>query len=258
MIRKLFEIADHRELLQTFVVKELIARYQASAVGYIWVLLNPFLMMILFTLVYSVFLRIQVENYALFFISAMLPWNYFINCLSQGTSSLAGNTHFINKFYCPREMFSIKVVLSHTFVLLNSFVALIPLILYFKGTLSWTLLLLPAVIFIHILFTTGLVFLLCILHVFYRDITHLLEFALVFWYFLTPVFYPVSMVPEEYQHWFNWNPMHIIISLYRDILYQGTPPSWSNFGTATAISLGTLIVGWHVFSHYEGRAIKEL
>lgn len=258
MIKKFIEIAGYRELLQTFVIKELLARYQASVVGYVWVLLNPFLMMILFTLVYSVFLRIQVENYALFFICAMLPWNYFISCLSQGASSLVAHTHFINKFYCPREMFSIKVVLSHTFVLLNSFLALIPLILYFKGTLGWSFLFLPVVILIHIMFTIGLILMLSILHVFYRDITHLLEFALVFWYFLTPVFYPLSMVPEKYHHLFNWNPMHIIISLYRDILYQGTFPNWNNFGTASAISLGTLIVGWHVFSHYEGKAIKEL
>lgn len=258
MIKKFLEITGYRELLQTFVIKELLARYQASVVGYVWVLLNPFLMMLLFTLVYSVFLRIQVENYALFFISAMLPWNYFIGCLSQGTSSLVAHTHFINKFYCPREMFSLKVVLSHTFVLVNSFVALIPLILYFKGTLGWPILFLPVVMLIHILFTVGLVFMLSIMHVFYRDVTHLLEFILVFWYFLTPVFYPVSMVPEKYQHWFNWNPMHIIISLYRDILYQGKLPNWSSFGTATALGFGTLIAGWHVFSHFEGRAIKEL
>lgn len=258
MIKKIIEIVEHRELLQTFVAKELIARYHASVMGYLWVLLNPFLMMLLFTLVYAVFLRIQVENYALFFVCAMLPWNFFINCLMQGTSSLVSHTHFINKFYCPREMFSIKVVLSHAFVLINSFLALIPLILYFKGSLGWPILFLPVVIFIHILFTIGLVLMLSILHVFYRDVTHLLEFATVFWYFLTPVFYPLSMVPEKYHSWFNWNPMHIIISLYRDILYRGIFPDWKHIGIATTISLGTLLLGWKVFLHYEGVVVKEL
>ncbi|MBI4384073.1 MAG: ABC transporter permease [Nitrospinae bacterium] len=258
MIKKFLEILEYRELLQTLATKELIARYHASALGYLWVLLNPFLMMLLFTLVFSVFLRIQVENYALFFICAMLPWNFFANSLNQGSSSLVGNTHFILKFYCPRELFPLKVVLAHAFVLLNGFVALVPVILYFKGSLSWAILLVPVVVFFHVLFAAGLTLMLSTLHVFFRDVTHLLEFFTVVWYFLTPVFYPLSMVPETLQPLFRLNPMYVIISLYRDILYLGVVPGLESFLAAAAIGLGTLIVGWKTFLAFEHAVVKEL
>ena len=202
MREKFFELVKYRELMQSLVSKNLQTRYHGSALGCLWSLLNQFLIMALYTVVFSFFLRIQVEHYPLFLISTMVPWTFFASSLQQGTQSLVGHGEFIKKMYCPRELFPLSVVVTNSVVLLLGLAAAIPFILYFKGGIGFSILLLPVAIFIHLVFIVGLVLTSSCLHVFYRDVGHILDFLLVFWFYLTPIVYPLSLVPEQLRIFF--------------------------------------------------------
>ena len=258
MKEKFFEILKYRELVEALVWKNIKVRYQGSVLGYFWSFLSPFLTMGLFTLIFSYFLRIKIENYPLFLISAIVPWSFFSSSLLQGSQSLVTNCDFIKKMYCPREIFPLSLILTNALILLVGLLAVIPFMLYFKGSLSVVFFMLPIVVFIHFLFILGLALILACLHVFYRDVNHILDFLLMFWFYLTPVVYPLSMVPEKLHIFFYLNPMFHILSLYRDILYKGTMPSFWLFISSLAIGTIVLTFGWKVFSSLEQLAAKEL
>lgn len=258
MIAKLIEICRRRELIWSLVGKDLKIRYHGSVLGYLWSLLNPFLMMIVFTLVFSIFMRIQMENYALFLISALLPWTFFSNSLLAGSLSIVGNGHFLQKFYCPRELFPITVILSNAVILLLSFIPFFLFMYYMTGGFGWSLLALPLVVGIHLLFTLGLAFALSSLYVYFRDVKHLLEFIMMVWFYVTPVIYPASMIPEKYRLLLTLNPVVPIIGLYRDVFYRLTFPSLENLAVAGGLALASLFAGWTIFRSLEKNFVKEL
>ncbi|MBI5428817.1 MAG: ABC transporter permease [Nitrospinae bacterium] len=258
MLDKFLEITAHWELIKSLVAKDLKVRYHGTIFGYFWSLINPFLMMLIYTLVFSVFLRIKMEHYALFLISALLPWTFFSNSMLTGTTAIVGNRHFLQKFYCPRELFPFAVILSNMTILVLSFLPFLAFLLYWKGAIGWSIIALPGVVFLHMIFTLGLVLILSSLYVFYRDIRHLLEFLMMIWFYMTPVIYPLSMVPEKFKFLFYFNPIVPIISLYRDILYSLVFPSLDQLLLTAAWSFATLLIGWKVFLTLEKPFIKEL
>tara|TARA_B100000686_G_scaffold345330_1_gene429727 strand:+ start:1313 stop:2089 length:777 start_codon:yes stop_codon:yes gene_type:complete len=258
MKNKFLEILKYRELIGSLVWKNVKVRYHGSVLGYFWSFLSPFLTMGLFTLIFSYFLRIQVDDYSLFLISAIVPWSFFSSSLLQGAQSLVTHSEFIKKMYCPREIFPLSLILTNAVILVAGLIAIIPFILYSRGSVSVAYLILPAVIFIHFLFIFGLTLTLSCLHVFYRDVGHILDFLLMFWFYLTPVIYPLSMVPEKFHVFFFLNPMFHILSLYRDILYGGIMPSPGLLVSSLLIGISVLMGGWKVFSSLEQLAAKEL
>lgn len=258
MREKLAEILKYRELVESLVWKNIKVRYHGSALGYFWSFLSPFLTMGLFTLVFSYFLRVKIDHYPLFLISAMVPWSFFASSLLQGTHSLVSHGEFIKKMYCPREIFPLSLIFTNSVILFIGLVAVIPFMLYFKGTLSAAMLLLPVVIFIHFLFILGLALVFSCLHVFYRDVGHILDFLIMIWFYLTPVIYPLSMVPEKWRMFFYLNPMFHILSLYRAILYDGVMPAAGFLLSSLGFALAALAIGWKVFRTLEQMVAKEL
>ena len=148
---KFIEIIRYRELIESLVWKNIKVRYHGSSCGYFWSFLSPFLMMGLFTLIFSYFLRIKIEHYPLFLISAIIPWSFFSASLMQGTQSLVSHTEFIKKMYCPREIFPLSLILTNAVILFTSLLAAIPFILYFRGSIGISFLMLPFVVFNHFL-----------------------------------------------------------------------------------------------------------
>ncbi len=256
--KKLLEILKYRELVETLVWKNIKVRYHGSALGYFWSFLSPFLMMGLFTMIFSYFLRVKIEHYPLFLVSAIVPWSFFSSSLLQGANSIVSHTEFIKKMYCPREIFPLSQILTNAVILFVGLLAVIPFMLYFKGTVGVSFLMLPVVIFIHFLFILGLTLIFCCLNVFYRDVGYILDFVLLFWFYLTPVLYPLSMVPETFKIFFYLNPMLHIISLYRDILYVGIFPSIGFLLSSLIIGIVVLVAGWRIFRTLEQLVAKEL
>lgn len=255
---------SYRELLFSLTKKELKVKYRGSALGFFWSLLNPILTMLVYSFVFSMVLRAGIEQFAIFLICALLPFNFLSNSVNYGASSIIGNSNLVNKIYFPREIIPLSIVLANLVNFLLELVALF-IVLGIMGYKFYLFLyLLPVVIFIQFFLVVGMTLLVSALNVFFRDLQHLITIVMMVWFFGTPIIYPLSMVPEGYQFFIKLNPMTIYAAYYRNIFYYVKYPESAGFPSApeTLIALGiTLLIffiGYFVFKKLEYRFAEEI
>ncbi|MGI8422720.1 MAG: ABC transporter permease [Chloroflexota bacterium] len=254
MISVARELWSYRDLLLSLVRRDLAVRYRRSALGFFWSFLNPLLMMLVFTIVFQVVRPLSVRNYALFVLTGLLAWNFLAGSLSGAVRSITGNANLIDKVYFPREMLPLSVVLSNLVNFILSLAVFIPLALLMGAQLSaWTLTL-PLIILVQLILVTGLALLLAAVNVYYRDAELILDVGLTGWFFLTPIFYELELLPKQifglsFDVWrlvYTVNPMATLVTDYRYVLLYEYPVI-----RHTLISLVTglvlLAVGWAVF-----------
>jgi len=261
-IKKLF---SYRELLYSLTRKELKVKYRGSVLGFFWSLLNPILTMLVYSFVFRILSRGDVKEFAIFLICALLPFNFLQNSVNQGTGSIISNSNLVNKIYFPREILPLSIVFSN---LINYFLELIALfaVLAFLGYRFYLFLyILPVLIFIQIFLVIGMTLLVSALNVFFRDLQHLITIVMMVWFFGTPIIYPLSMVPEQYQVYMKFiNPMTIYASYYRNIFYYVKYPEGAGFPslletiTALGITLLIFFIGYFVFKKLEPRFAEEI
>lgn len=274
ILNKLQELWSYRQLIRNMVARDLKARYKNSALGYVWSLLNPLLMMLVFWIVFSVLLNNPIPMYPVFLIVALLPWNFAVTSVSGGMRSIIENANLIKKVYFPREILPITVVLSN---LVNYIFALPVMFLVMAGVqwfqlgylnFSWTFLFLPVIVIIQVIFLIGVVLLLSTMAVFLRDTTHIVDILIQLWIFLTPVFFSLEqIISPMFARLLRWvNPMASIIDFYRDILY-GQPsnviptpglPALDGVFRTLLTALIVLALGAFVFHRYSGRFGEEI
>ncbi len=228
--KNIAESIKYRSLLHNLVKRDLKVRYRNSLLGVMWSLLNPLLMMLVFSLIFGKLMpREDIRQYAVFFLVGLLPWQFFTGSMISGTVSTTGGAHMINKIYFPRELLPTSSILSNLVNFLLAFVVLI-FFLYASGIgLTIYALWLPALVLTQIVFTLGLALFLSALNVFYRDVLMILDVVLLAWFFLTPVIYPlewlgetqtvmgITFEPAQVMRWLN--PMASIIDGYRTVLW---------------------------------------
>lgn len=260
-VKKLF---SYRELLFSLTKKELKVKYRGSALGFFWSLLNPILTMLVYSFVFSI-LRGGVEEFAIFLICALLPFNFLSNSVNYGASSIIANSNLVNKIYFPREIIPLSVVLANLVNFLLELIALFIVLGIMGYKFYLYLYLLPLVIFIQSFLVAGMTLLVSALNVFFRDLQHLITIIMMVWFFGTPVIYSLSMVPEG---WFKaiikLNPMTIYASYYRNIFYYVKYPEGGGFPsvpetlTTLGITLLVFFVGYFVFKKLEYRFAEEI
>ncbi len=263
------ELWQYRYLLYMLVVRDLKARYKNSVIGIVWSLLNPLLMMFIFTWVFTAMVPNRtIRAFPVFFLCGLLPWQYFTGGLTASTGSLVAHANLIKKVYFPREVLPLSAVLSNLVHFLIALVVLFALMLFFHIRFTKWLLLLPFIILIQTAFTAGLGLALSVLNVFYRDVQHLLEVLLLGWFFLTPIFYPLDILPRDYNFlgvtvdlW-RWmqilNPMASIIAAYRDVLYWGRMVGLDFLARTAVTCFLFLIIGFAVFRRYRFVIAEEV
>jgi ABC-type polysaccharide/polyol phosphate export permease len=223
-------------------------------------------MMLVFTFVFEVIWKDpnrEISNPHILFLSSLLPWNFFIGAVMGGIYSIISNSNLVKKVYFPREALPISVVLSN---LINFLMALpvffvLSLMSGIRPT-KW-LLFLPLPILIEVIFAIGIVLILSALEVFYRDTHMLMDVAMQAWFFLTPVLYPITNVPEQYtllgitfnpRLWlYRLNPMASIINTYQDILYRGTLTTLDFLSRTAVTALIVLVFGYWLFQRFSGK-----
>lgn len=215
-VRKAIHLKD---LTLALVGKELKSKYKSATLGFLWILINPFLQMIVLTLVFSIFLKIQVKNYPLFVFSGLLPWTFFSLSLTSGTSSLIANRDLIKKTNFPRYLLPASSVLAHLFTFLVALLLLIVFVTIMFG-LNFSLLLLIPIILLETILSISIVLFLSSLDVYYRDVSFILQALLMIWFYVTPIFYPVTVVPKNFLFFYQLNPMVGIINAYQTIFLQ--------------------------------------
>jgi lipopolysaccharide transport system permease protein len=255
----LAELASYRELLRNLVARDLKVRYRNSVLGFLWCLANPLMMMAVFTVVFTVLMKNDIPNYAVFILSGLLSWNLFSAALSGAIQSIVLNSNLVMKVYFPREVLPLSVVLANTVNYLFALIVLFTLIFISGVRLGPSLLLLPVILIVQVAFTAGLALLLSALTVFYRDVGIIMETGLLAWFFLTPVFYRIEdLVPQYARLMYVVNPMASIISAYRDVLYRGGMPALDFLARTGVTSLVVLAVGYWVFRRLAPRFGEEL
>ena len=252
------ELWAYRSLIANFVLRDLKVRYKNSLLGIVWSWLNPLLMMLIFTFVFGVLWeRADIPNYHILFLSALLPWNFFVGAVMGGITSISQGGALIKKVYFPRETLPISVVLSNLVNFLIALPVFFLLAMVSGVPLTKWVLFLPVAIFIEVMFATGIVLFLSAVEVFYRDTHMLMDVAMQAWFFLTPVIYPVSTLPISVtwlgvtfnpRLWlFRLNPMASIINTYQDILYNGVLTTLDFLSRTAVTAFIVLIFGYWFF-----------
>jgi len=266
---RLRELWNYRELIRNLVVRDLKVRYRNSVLGIAWSWVNPLLMMLVYTMVFDFLAgRSNLPDFHIFVLCALLPWNFFSASVGGATTSIVSNGHLIKKVYFPREILPISIVISN----LVNFIIALP-VFFALAAISgarltpWALLL-PIPILVQLAFCIGICLILATINVFYRDTQVIIGVLMMAWFFVTPIFYPITQVPRE-AHVFGitfnaqlWlrrlNPMASIIASYRDLLYRGAPTGLDFLLRTAATALIVLIVGYMVFLHYSPRFGEEV
>ncbi|MFH2068539.1 MAG: ABC transporter permease [Candidatus Omnitrophota bacterium] len=254
----MFELFHYGELLKNLVVKDLKLTYKNSFLGFFWSLLNPLLRTFIFYFVFTKIFRIGIEHYVIYLLSGILAWMFFANSLNFATRSIVDNSALIKKVYFPREIYPVSSTLAQ---LINFALALIILFLWVffsKIDMGLSLIYLPLIIVLQLIFTIGVGLLFATIYVFVRDLGHLLELILMAWMYMTPIFYNVDMVPERFRQIYLLNPMAALLSFYRDIILYNHCPGLKLLAVTFLTSLFTLIIGWLIFNHYSKRFAEEI
>lgn len=273
MVQKVQELWEYRELLLNLTKRELKVKYKRSILGFLWSLLNPILMTLIFTFVFAFILRIEIPanshgktSFAAFLLAALLAWNFFSVSLSVAVNSIVGSSNLVNKIYFPREILPISMVLANT---VNFLLELLVLFI-FLGVLGFQfylyLPLLPLILLIHVLFTIGVCLVVSCLNVYFRDVQHLLGIALLVWFYATPVIYPMNYVLNIADRLpgipvvslYLLNPVTVISLAYRDILYYVKAPDPAVLIYATLVSVASLAFGFFLFGLYEPNFAEEV
>ncbi len=258
MIRTLGELRHVKFALASFVINNLRRRYQRSVLGFAWSLLNPLLMMIVLTTVFSLIFKRDPKTFGIFIFTGMLPWTFISESIAGGCSSITSAENFMKKVYIPKIFFPLVTVSTELINFGLSLLSMMVLALFLGLQLHWTILLLPAALFVTFLFTFGLTLALAVGTVYFRDIAHFVRVILSCFFYLIPIVYPLSAVPEKYAIFFQINPFTHFINIYRDIICYGTPPSMVEWLTTLALSAVTLFIGFFILKLKEKDIIFRL
>lgn len=241
------ELLRHRDLIRALVIRDLKVRYRRSTIGFLWTMLNPLLTMTVLQVVFSSLFRFEVASYPAYVLSGLIFWNFFSQSIVASMNSLRGNASLLQKFPVPKAVFPLATVISG---MVNLVFALLPLLAILVATghpLHPSLVVLPLSLVIASLFTLGAGLLLSPLALFFTDTVEIVSVGLTLVLYMTPVFYPVSIVPESFRRVIVYNPVGVILRVFRDPIYSGTFPIGSDLAIAAGVSTAMLALGAAVF-----------
>ena len=241
----------YRALIWALVGRHLNARYRGSFLGFLWSFLNPMLLIAIYALVFKYYIRFDhVENYALFLFAGLLPWIWFSSSLIEATASISGGGSLITKAMFPAHILPTVSVLTN---LMNFFFAL-PLLIGF-GLICGvapgaSLIVLPLVVFLQLMFLLGLSYASASLNVEFRDVQHILGNFITLWFFLCPILYPVDVIPKKFMFTVLLNPVAIFTMMYQQMFIDGIIPSTSTLCGVGAVSMIVFSLGLCIYNRY--------
>lgn len=251
--RSLAGLVRQHELLWHMIVRHLKAQYKQSLLGYAWILLNPLAQLLTLGFIFSVVFHTPSQGapFLLFLAVGLLPWTFFLNAVMSGTDSVVASASLVTAVYFPREIIPVSAVLVRVVDLVAGLVIVGSLMLFFGQPGSWTLLWVPVILLIHIVFVVGLALPLAALNLFFHDIRFLVGVMLNLWFFLTPIFYSVEIVPARYRLLYDLNPNARFIGAYRYSVLSHVSPPIGSLLVAVLISAATFVAGYYLFKKME-------
>ncbi len=251
------ELTRNRDLLWLLTKKEITLKYKRTALGVLWSLLNPILLALVLLVSFKIFMRIKIENYTFFLLSALFPWNWFSASITLSAGTLISNVSLMRKVRFPRHFLVLATILAQ---LVNLIFAL-PIIIvlsYFYGNgpgINW-LFAVPILIVIQFMVTTGLCFGISMINAYFRDMEYIIGIVVSMLFWITPIIYPLNMVPEAYRVYLILNPLTYLITAWREIFFSNSI-TWSSIGISFASALLFFLLGFFVFQKL-GRRLDEV
>ena len=257
-INKCKEIYQYRHMLKTLVKQDINGRYKGSFLGFLWTLLNPLLMLFVYSLVFQFVFKTGIEHYSIYLFICLMPWNAFANTIAIGTVCVSNNASILKKVYFPREILPLAVVISNTIQYFFSAVIIFIALLVSGVGISWTALFLPVIVLVQAIFSLGVIMILSAGNVYVRDIQYIMNPVMMIWMYACPILYSISMVPERFLKIYKLNPMTLIMMEYQNILYNKTLPNFRNLGLVFLVSVVIFIIGYLIFNKLQRRFAEEV
>lgn len=242
------EIFEYRSLLLELVKRDIKKKYRRSVLGILWSMLNPFLTMLIMAMVFSSFFKFAIENFPVYLLTGQLIFNFYAEATNTAMGSILENASLIKKVYVPKHIFPIARVLSSCVNFILSLPGLMLVLIITKAPLKFSMLLgiVPIIYLLFFCFGVGLV--LASIAVYFRDMFHLYGVLLTAVSYLTPLFYPKEIVPEEYRYLINYNPLVYFVDLFREIIYYGKIPTLESHLNCIFIVIISLFLGVVIFN----------
>jgi homopolymeric O-antigen transport system permease protein len=248
-------LAVHRQAVEIFVSRDLRGRYINSALGLWWAVIQPLALLTLYTFVFSVIMKVKIPsegqgtgNFAVYLFCGLLPWLAFADAVTRSASVIIEQTPLIKKVAFPSEILPVHLVLSAIIVEFFGLAVFLTGLVVSGRRPGWSLLALPIVVMLQFLFTSGVAWLLASVTVFLRDARQVVGLALTLWMFLTPIMYPVSLMPERFRWVLSLNPMTFVVDAYRGAVLGARPPSLTSAAVFASVALVVFVSGHWVFS----------
>jgi lipopolysaccharide transport system permease protein len=246
------EQIEYRELLYRMTARDLLVRYKQSVMGFGWAVFMPLVNTLLFSVIFTRVAPLNTDMpYPVFAYTGLLFWNCFASSLRFAVISLSGNAVLVTKIYFPREIFPFSAILVCLVDLAVGSTILIGMMAYYQIAPTWTILYVPLLLLVQVIFTAGIGLLIAMANLFLRDVKYLFEIILTVWMFATSVVYPIDQVGGKLGALLTLNPMTPIIDGYRATILRGQPPDVGPLALAGALAVVTLALGWLIFHRAE-------
>ncbi len=247
------DILRYRDLIWTLVARDLKVRYRRSTIGFLWTMLQPLLTMLVLTAVFSKLFRFDTPNYPVYALAGIMFWNFFSQSITSSMNSLKGNAQLLTKLPVPKAVFPLATVIAGVINLLLAMVPLFAILLVTGHRIGPSVLFLPVSILLAALFTLGAGLLLSPLAVFFHDTIEMIAVLLTLLMYLTPIFYPMKIVPAGYLWAVRFNPIRSILEVFRDPIYNSKIPPITHLSVAMIITAVALLVGIVAFRRSSDR-----
>ena len=253
-------MSERASLLRLFVGNDFRARYRAQALGVLWSLLQPLVMMAILSLVFTRAFRSTEPNFPIFLLLGLLVWQWVASSLNAATVAFVANAELVKRTVFPRVLLPISSVLSYGINAAIESLALVALIPFFPGAFraSPALLLVPVVICVLVTLLSGAALAVATLNVIYRDVAYIVSTGLSILYWLTPIVYPPTLLPERWREVFSWNPLYGVMTMLRGIVMHATLPSLADWIHVLVPSLLVLLVGIALFQRHEREMLDHV
>jgi ABC-2 type transport system permease protein len=252
------ELLHFGDVLQELVKRDIKVRYKRSVLGIFWTMLNPLLMMLIMTIVFENLFRQTIPNFPIYVLSGYVVWAFFSQSTTTASTSILDSAGLTRKVYLPPALLPLASVMSAMVNLLLSLIPLALLVVVTGGAFSPALVVLPASFLFLALFAYGLGLILAASSVFFRDTVYTYGVLLVAWMYLTPLFYPASIIPARFATLLQLNPMYHLVELVRAPVYAGQLPDPIHVAAAAAFSVAVLVLGFWYFNLVRDRFVAYL
>lgn len=249
-VEELQELVRYRDLVALWATRNITLRYKRSVLGVLWTLLEPLLMMVILSFVFSQIFRFSVANYPIYVLAGLIFYDFFSRSTTQMVEEVTASQNLAQRIHVPRSAFAVATIGSY---LANWMLALIPLfaiMLFLRHPLTWVVVTLPLAMLAASLFALGVGLVISTLGAFFPDVKLSYKVLLNAWFYATPIIYPVHIIPERWRPLFELNPLHHLLSAFRTPVYDGYVAPLRTWALSLAFGFAAAALGWWAFTRW--------